>query len=207
MLNARFAPIERWPGTPTPTHKRIRTPFRAAYSKTLDKLEHELNRIHAQHITIEAYFRREQIRNDGWPLSRALPSEPGVIVSFTGKTGELSFPCDRYKSWEDNLRAIALALQALRAVDRYGVTQHAEQYKGWAKLPPAQETMQLQTACDFIGIHSGMYISEKNGAEMLKQAYKRAAAKLHPDNPTTGSHAQFVLLQKAEEAVRKAYGW
>lgn len=37
-------------------------------------------------------------------------------------------------SWEDNLRAIALALEALRKVDRYGVTRRGEQYTGWKQL-------------------------------------------------------------------------
>lgn len=141
MIDLRFVPLEKWPGNETPEHKQREGSFRATYAKTLDLLEYELDKLGAKHIAVEAYFRRDQIRNDGWPLSKANPTKSGVILSFTGKAGEMSFPCDTYKTFDDNLRAIALALEALRAVDRYGVTRHAEQYKGWAKLPPAPESM------------------------------------------------------------------
>lgn len=52
---------------------------------------------------------------------------------------ELSYPCDSCDNWQHNVRSIALALQALRAVDRYGVTRRAEQYRGWGKLPAPGE--------------------------------------------------------------------
>src|SRR5579863_10251967 len=46
----------------------------------------------------------------------------GIILTFNSKHGPLSYPCDKYSNWQANLRAIALSLEALRAVDRYGVT-------------------------------------------------------------------------------------
>jgi hypothetical protein len=108
MIDARFVPIEKWPGEPKKSWQRKQGHFRAKYSDTLNLLEKELDHLRAKNITVEAYFNRGQIRNDGLPFSKASPSLPGVIVSFTGKNGELSFPCDTYNKWEDNLRAIAL---------------------------------------------------------------------------------------------------
>ena len=202
MIDARFVPIEKWPCAPTKYHKHAH--FRSSYAKTLDLLEDELSKLRAKHIVIEAYFLRSQIRNDGWPLSKEVPSQPGVIVSFTGKDGELSFPCDRYSNWQDNLRAIALGLEALRAVDRYGVTQHAEQYKGWSKLPPAPDSMRPTDGLAFLKLYSDI---EPRDSETLDKAYRAAARKLHPDNPNTGNSGQFVMLQQAKEAVQQAYGW
>jgi hypothetical protein len=37
--------------------------------------------------------------------------------------------------WQHNVRAIALGLEALRKVDRYGITRRGEQYAGWKALP------------------------------------------------------------------------
>ena len=204
MIDLRFVPITKWPGTPTPDWKRQDGKFRASYAKTLDLLEYELDKLKAKHITVEAYFRRDQIRNDGWPLGRENPSGPGVILSFTGKTGELSFPCDTYKTFDDNMRALGLALEALRAVDRYGVTQHAEQYKGWAKLPPATENMRAAEGLAFVSLHSGI---QPNEPSMFEKAYRIAAKKLHPDNPETGNQGQFIILQQAKESVSRELNW
>ena len=204
MIDLRFVPIEKWPGEPTPSWKRKSGAFRAGYAKTLDLLENELDKLKAKSIVVEAFFTRNQIRNDGWPLSKANPSAPGVVLSFTGKTGELSFPCDTYRTFDDNLRAIALALEALRAVDRYGVTQHSEQYKGWAKLPPAPQSMRGPDALAFLALHSD--IRPKDG-DTLDKAFRLAARKLHPDNPTTGNQGQFIMLQQAKEACQQEYGW
>ena len=204
MIDLRFVPIEKWPGVPTRRDKQKLGSFRASYANTLDLLEYELHKLRATNIVIEAFFTRNQIRNDGWPLSKATPTESGVILSFTGKSGELSFPCDTYKTFDDNLRAIALALEALRAVDRYGVTQHNEQYKGWAKLPPAPQSMRGPDALAFLALYSEI---QPKDADTLDKAFRLAARKLHPDNPQTGNQGQFVMLQRAKEACQQEYGW
>lgn len=204
MLNARFVPIETWPGTPTRPHNRKNAQFRATYLKTLDLLESELDKLRATSILIQAYFTRDQIRNDGWPKNTAKPSGVGVIVSFESPKGPLSFPCDTFTSYEDNLRAIGLALEALRAVDRYGVTRSNEQYKGWARLaaPADQPFASKEDAALFLcrqaygegGQHASGWVIL--GADDRAKAYRAAAALLHPDKPT-GSHEMFVRLQAA----------
>lgn len=215
MIDARFVPIEKWPGKQTSSRRT--SDFRSTYAQTLDLLEAELRHLNAKGITIQAYFRRQDIRNDGWPRSGApKPSQPGVIVSFIRKLGhyggpnftwiddtkEFAFPCDRFTSWEDNLRAIALALEALRKVDRYGVTQSGEQYKGWARLPAPTAEMTREEAVLFLAGHSGISKDLLN-ASTIVTAYRRAAQKLHPDVPVTGSHELFVRLQKAKEILER----
>lgn len=83
------------------------------------------------------------IRLDGQIRASApVPEHPGVILAFdarklmdnfAGSKGGLSFVQDHY----DNLRSIALTLEALRTVDRYGGTEHGEQYQGFRTLPSA----------------------------------------------------------------------
>ena len=141
MIDCRFKPIEKWPSKPTPSWSRQRGQFKAGWQKTLDLLERELNRLSAKDITVEGFFRPADIRNDGWPKSSSRPTQPGVILSFSTKQGRMVMPCDRYDNWESNLRAIALTLEALRAVERYGaVSEQQEQYTGWLKLPAASAT-------------------------------------------------------------------
>jgi len=204
MIDARFVPIEKWPGEKT--RRRKPTPFGVKYSKLLDDLEREMAHLGARDIVIQSYFRREDIRNDGWPRSSAAkPSDPGVILSFVRRKDnqEISFPCDTYLTWESNLRAISLTLTALRAINRYGVTQHDEQYKGWAKLPPASTSMTKKEALQFIHLQTGIVV---DSADKLKEAYRAAARKVHPD-VNNGSDGQFILLSRAKETLEQAYGW
>jgi hypothetical protein len=48
---------------------------------------------------------------------------------------ELDLPVIVY-TWQDNLRAVALGLEALRRVERYGIAQRGEQYAGWRRADP-----------------------------------------------------------------------
>jgi hypothetical protein len=204
MLNAIFRPVHQWPKQPTPSYRRKSAAFRATYAATLDLLESELSKLGAKEIIIQAYFTLDQIRNDGWPKSAAHPSDVGVIVSFQTKKGPLAFPCDTYDTYDDNLRAIALSLQALRAVDRYGVTQHAEQYKGFTPLPSAEAQMSKEDAAHFIATHQngGQQFHVSNilqNPHVAAEAYRAAARQLHPD--IGGDHDLFVKLQQAKTVL------
>ncbi len=200
MLNAIFRPLEGWPGKQTASYQRRRAPFRASYAKTLDLLESELNHLSAKDILIQAFFKREQIRNDGWPRSSARPSQPGVVLNFQVNRESYSYPCDRFDGWEDNLRAIALSLQALRAVDRYGVTRGHEQYQGFRRLAAALPVNPQNAAVEFLAKHAGVsFDSVQNDPEA---AYRLAARQLHPDSG--GSHDTFVQLQGHYKTLKAA---
>lgn len=204
MIDARFVPIDTWPGTKTDSWKRKASLFKAAYSKTLDLLEGELKKIAAKDILIQTWLQREQIRNDGWPKSNAAkPKEPGVILTFVRAGKTVSMPCDKYRDWEDNLGAIALSLQALRAVDRYGVTQSGEQYRGWESLPPPSTSVEMtdEIAEEIISRWSSVpkeWIRKDpvQAATAIREAIKRT----HPDKG--GRAEDFLSVQKAANAMR-----
>lgn len=146
MLQYVVRPIDQWPGEPT--RQRQPSAFTAKWSNTLDILERELRELRAKDVVIQADVQPHQLRNDGMLRAEARPASPKVILSFESKHGPLSYPCDRFHDWQDNVRAIALALEALRKVDRYGVTRKAEQYKGWSKLPPPNSPMSIREAAE-----------------------------------------------------------
>lgn len=132
-MQVRFRPISSWPAEFVPGHRH--DPFRASFGQTLQLLEFELDKLGASDVVIEAGFREQDIRLDGWPRSNAQqPSFPGVIVNFESHHGPLRYGTSMYVRWQANLRAIALGLEALRAVDRHGIGQRGEQYAGWKQL-------------------------------------------------------------------------
>lgn len=198
-MEMTFRPLAAWPGAAT--KRRKRAPFRAGYNATLKLLDAELRHLKAAAVVLQVALREDEIRLDGRPRAGSRPSHPGVVLSFESAHGPLSYPCDAFEDWEDNLRAIALSLEHLRAVDRYGVTKRGEQYRGWTALPPpptpAAAAMTPTAAAVFLHEHSGrMPIT---GAEERKAAYRAAAMKLHPDRG--GDAALFASLQKAREVL------
>ena len=203
MINAVFRPLEQWPNKPTPPHQRKNgNSFRATQSRRLDLLERELNHLGARDIVVQAYFDREDIRNDGWPRSSARTRAPSVIVSFSNKAKEsFSYPCDTYQRWEDNLYAIALSLEALRAVDRYGVTKGGQQYQGFKRLEAPSVIDARVLAESFICTHAGVSLVDLRAD--LGGAYKAAAVKLHPDK--VGHDELFKQLQEHLRVLRAAH--
>lgn len=122
-----------------------RQPKRILLSDALGLLEREATQLGCRHLVLEADYREGQIRNDGWPRADAKPSSPRVVISLVNsKHGPLRYPCDTFDRWEDNVMAVARGLEALRMVDRYGVTRRGEQYSGWKSLP-SQSTTTMTT--------------------------------------------------------------
>ena len=134
-MKATFRPLT-WTGPSTPAaQRRSRWTFKASWSDTLTLLDGELAHLGAHEVVIEADFREKDIRLDGMPRASApQPEHPGVRIAFESKHGPLVYAADSCTDWQHNVRSIALGLEALRAVDRYGITRRAEQYAGWRQI-------------------------------------------------------------------------
>ena len=162
----------------------------------------ELEKIKASKFVIQIDVPESQIRNDGLPYSKARPIFQGVIIAFNSKFGHLKYLTDSFDDWRENLRAIALGLEALRKVDRYGITKRGEQYKGWKQLPAAANISDINKAAEFISSHSGISVDGiLRSRDHAVVAYRRAARKLHPDKG--GDKELFNRLQKAKGLLLK----
>lgn len=179
-LEATFRPIDRWPGDRTVYPKRSQ--FKASEGDTMYLLKRELEYLDATNIVVQVALREDQIRLDGWPRSGVTPSHPGVIVAFDSKFGPLKYATDAFDRYRDNLRAIALGLEALRKVDRYGITKRGEQYTGWKALEES-------TGGD-----------RERGRTLISEhgSVKAALKATHPD--TGGNIEDFEAVQAAREA-------
>lgn len=200
----RFRPIQQWPGDLT--RSRRRSPFEATLSATQDLLTRELRALNAKTVVIQLAIGEMDLRNDGLPRASSRPAHPGVILSLESPYGPLSYPCDQFGDWQSNLRAIALALEALRKVDRYGVTKNGEQYKGWRQLG-AGTTTSKSDAARFIGEHSdaipeAVRAMDLGDQDAITTCYRRAARKLHPD--AGGDAEMFRKLQEAKAILTGA---
>lgn len=185
MIEARFRPITIWPHDSTPRlDRRSRWTFKASWVDTLDLLRRELRHLNAADLVIGCGLREQDIRNDGWPRANARePVHPGVEVSFRSpvSTQRLVYATDVCARWEHNVRSIALGLESLRAVDRYGITRRGEQYAGFKALP----------AGDGPSAARGHALVAEHGS------VKKALMATHPDHG--GDPAAFADVQAARE--------
>lgn len=208
-LDVMFRPIDRWPGERTTNPQRSR--FKTGWGDTLELLKKELNHLQADSIVVMLDLTEDDIRLDGWPRANARPGHPGVVLAFDSPYGPLKYPCDTFTTWQDNLRAIALALEALRKVDRYGVTKRGEQYTGWRALPGGGEsssTMTAEAAAAFLARACGNATVPGSAllehAYLVPAAYRAAARRFHPD--AGGSTEDFQRLQTAKAVLDAHHG-
>lgn len=98
----------------------------------------------------------------------------------------------------------ALALEALRKVERYGVTNDNQQYRGFTAIGsgtpmPAVQMTEME-ALEFLRIHAGWDSGpDHDDPEDIDRAYRQAAKKLHPD--AGGSTVDFQRLQEARRLL------
>jgi hypothetical protein len=212
MLNAHFKPLHQWSGEETKVRKAAQ--FKANYLNTLDLLEYELGKLRASNVVIQIADpeQHRRMRNDGsmTMADKYWPTKPGVILMFESPKGNISMPCDRYNHWRDNLRAIALSLEALRAVDRYGVTRGNEQYRGWAQLEAPKNGMDRDDAAEFIGSLTDTSADNilRSDPVFMRNKLKALKVKYHPDhanglddNQKRHRHEMFVRIGQAEEVL------
>lgn len=172
-----FRPLERW-DRKDGTAQRPHSPFQASYNSTMELLEREARMLSAGKVVIELALRETDLRVDGKPYASAKTDHPGVTVALNSKHGPLKYTADKYATWQENLRAIALGLEALRKVDRYGMTSRGEQYTGWKALPPAESMYER-----------GLTLIRKHGG------VKKALIATHPDHG--GDPEDFASVQAA----------
>jgi hypothetical protein len=209
----KVGPIREWPGELT--RERRFAPFKTSefdsyrrrstpLSSTLELLDRELRMIGGRGAELLVAIAPADFRLDGKPRAQAKAAHPGVILSFDSNVGHLSYPCDTFTTWQDNLRAIALALEALRKVDRYGVTKRGEQYRGFMALEAtaapagfADVNAALRYLVDVASKRA--HVDTADDAAKLLRIAQRAA---HPD--MGGDAATFQRVSLAEAKLREA---
>lgn len=213
-----------WPETPAPTRKRAqfkrpaRKEFHGGWTSrsdypvgaTVSELKRELTHLRASAVVLELDLREQDLKRDGWPKADARCASPRVVLSFTAPgLGPLRYGTDRYDRWEDNLRAIRLSLEALRAVDRYGVTRRGEQYTGWKALPPAggtEVTVSAAEAAKILGDFSGVAGDEVlHSPVWFGRAHRVARAKTHPD-VNGGRREAWDAVERAAAVLTRHHG-
>jgi hypothetical protein len=192
-LGVTFRPFD---GPPPPEGGR-RSPFDASWSSTVELLARELRHLDAKLVVVELGLEERDLRVDGMPRANARMTTDAVRISFESKWGPLRYETGEFTrgwygsgqdGWQANVRAIALGLEALRKVDRYGISKRGDQYTGWKQLPMRAGDESLATAA-----HAREFLARWDGD------ITRALKETHPDRG--GDEAEFRKVMRARELV------
>jgi hypothetical protein len=196
----QIEPLGPW-GRPVTRDRAPGYRFRAGWTDTLDLLGREIDALGCRGaVALRVDVQRGDIRRDGMLRADARTGFPGVVLSFESRHGPLSYATDAYDSWQANVRAIALSLQALRAVDRYGVSRSGEQYAGWRAIGDGKPEgfASADAALRWLGglVAPGSDVSFDDAPALIR----RAATEHHPDR-TNGDRAVWDRIDAARQLL------
>jgi hypothetical protein len=162
-----------WPPEKPRTSQRQRSPFTVTLAKAHREIQEELPRWGSRHWVVSMA-----------PAYRQGLIDPGVAVWFNVPAREKGQPpelrviaCDRFPDRPDNLHAIALTLDRLRSMERYGTYSLWQALEGARPmLPPPARAHQERPWWDVLGANrewplpaiEGMYRSAVRGASEEK---------------------------------------
>lgn len=208
-----FRPLGLWTEGDT-RHRRSRYTFKASWQSTVDLLARELNHLLARDVVIQADVTDADIRLDGMLRANARVGHPGVRIAFESKHGPLIYATDSCAFWQHNVRSIALGLEALRAVDRYGVTHRGEQYTGWKQIGPGSNGVashmtrdQAAALLERIAIGDDGDLRDRTVARILgdsqhaREVWREARKMSHPDH-RGGDQSLWDQVEQAARVLR-----
>lgn len=180
-MRYEIRPLGPWTG-PRTEDRRSGAQFRSTWEQTLKLLRVEAEWLGATYLVVQVDADPSDIRQDGMLRVRARVGFPGVKVSLDSTWGPLTYATDAYEDWRKNVHAIALSMQALRAVDRYGVSRHGEQYRGWTAIEAEPSHVAVDHAAHLLATLGGSDPAQvRRDPATCRRAYLRAARTYHPD--------------------------
>ena len=210
MTDVRFEirPLGLWDRAVTPGSARLpASRFKASWTQTMKLLTREVGMLGGRIVVVQIDVTDGQIRRDGMLYANARAGSPAVKVSFDSVHGSLTYATDRYSHWQANVRAVALSLEALRAVDRYGVSGSGEQYRGWTAISdkPAEKNLTVESAARILAAEvPGLLPEDLRTVEAINRAFRAASRLHHPD--AGGSTDAFRLISNARDVLLAAFG-
>lgn len=170
------------------------------FAEARDALSAELDRLGASGIVLSTNY---EPRLDGLPRAGGrIPDDTGIAIYFTLKGRPMVMACDMHVRAEENMRSLALAIEAMRQIERHGGGVMMERaFTGFEALPAP--TKAKRHWMDVLAI---LPADRSAVTKSVVEAHYRLLAKdRHPD-ATTGSHDAMAELNHARDEALKEIG-
>jgi hypothetical protein len=182
----------QWPDGYKRTLSPRSSKFDTTFAVARDTILKEVKLLGAKNPVISTNI---PLRQDGLPYaSYSRLMDKGVAVYFTYNDKQMVLACDRWDKVEDNMQAIRKAIEALRGLDRWGVSDMLNRaFTGFTALPASTKKKWFDV----------MGIPPSAGKEWITSAYRKLSMERHPDKG--GSTALFQELNEAyQEGLKQA---
>jgi len=173
----------------TPYANRVHSAFKKTTGVVRDFLLHEISLLGGRKVIISTNI---PTRLDGlFYASSREPEDPGVAIYFDYEKKPMCFACDQYRLVRENLQAVAMTIEALRGIQRWGASDMLERaFQGFAALPAA-------TWRSILGVGPAATLAE------AEQAFRNRVQQGHADH---GGNADMDALKQARDEARKELG-
>jgi len=180
-VNVTAYPLQ-WPKAWPKTEIKQDSRFRQTLSAALNKLKDECKRLGG----------KELVLSSNYVLGTEHPKESGVVAYFNLDQKPIAIPCDRWRAVEDNVYAIAMTIEAMRGMERWGAKHMiTAMFSGFKSLPEKSGGKNP---------HAILGLSMLNPtAEQITAAYKQKAKTAHPD--AGGSAEAWAELRDAHDLL------
>ncbi len=119
-----------------------------------------------------------------------------MVAYFSYDGAAVAIPCDRWIKIEHNVKAIALTIEAMRGMERWGAKHMIRaMFTGFKALPASSK----RHWTDVLGIASTC------GKDFAEMAFRTLAKKHHPDNG--GDTALMQEVNAAWSECKAEKGW
>ncbi len=163
-----------WPVDYKRSQQRKNSRFKTTLGRARDVVIKELDRINAQNVIISTNIPLKQNGDMYADWQRYRNEDTGVAVYFTRNKQQIVLCCDTYTHIWENMHAIGRTLEALRQIDRDGVSDFLNRtFTGFKALPESTSTKPW---------YQVLIIPEDSSPLEIRQAFHRMAKLHHPDN-------------------------
>jgi hypothetical protein len=184
-MSAQAHPLQ-WPKNWPKTEFKQDSRFKQTLSGALFKLKRECELLRG----------KELVLSSNYTLGNEHPKESGVVAYFNLDQKPIAIPCDRWRKVEDNVYAIAMTIEAMRDMERWGAKHMiTAMFSGFKALP---EKAGGNPPWFVLGLEQGRQYTEAE----ITAAYKRKAMTEHPDKPT-GSNEKWAALREAHDLMQQ----
>lgn len=184
MSTPQAYPLQWPPNFPRHTGSRESAKFRTELGSALRNLTKQLELMGAKGLVLSS----------NCTLGQSNAPDPGVCAYFTYDGMQLAIPCDRWNNVASNVQAIALTVEAMRGMNRWGAKHMIRaMFTGFKALPSGgtpkrtfREVLDMETT---------------GGIELAESRYRVLATLRHPDRG--GSHEAMAELNEAIAEARR----
>lgn len=166
-------------------------------------LRQELGRLGARNVVISTNI---PVRQDGEMhagMADRKVADPGIAVYFSLKGKQMVMAQDAYVSIAGNMRSLALAIEAMRALERHGGgTMMERAFGGFAALPGPEGSKPKRPWYIVLNYGESDEARADLSVEEIEARYRTLAKRRHPDAEGGSTEAFQELTEARDEAVR-----